>query len=233
MVHGVGTSWFCLLAYLYGSLFVPHGPRFTELLAHSPIGLPRLRTSIMSGKSIFESQTFCLITGASQGLGRTIAIKFAGVFPAGSVLVLMARNAKGLEQTKSTIEANSPSVRVRTIPVDLGVADEDSLRQYLAKVVKELEVVAGDFEQACVVHNAGSLGDVSKHVTQHVSTTEMRKYWDINLTSAVVLNAVFLGMFPPDEVRQRVVIQTSSICALQPFKSWSLYCAGRPNMTTL
>ena len=159
--------------------------------------------------------------------------QFAGRFPAGSVLVLMARNAKGLDQTKSTIEANSPSVRVRTVPVDLGAADEDSLRQYLAKVVKELGVVAGDFEQACVVHNAASLGDVSKHVTQHISTTEMRKYWDVNLTSAVVLNAVFLGMFPSDEVRQRVVIQTSSICALQPFKSWSLYCAGRPNTRLL
>ena len=183
----------------------------------------------MDGESVFHSRTFCLITGASQGLGRTMAIRFAGRFPAGSVLVLMARNAKGLDQTKSTIEANSPSVRVRTVPVDLGAADEDSLRQYLAKVVKELGVVAGDFEQACVVHNAASLGDVSKHVTQHVSTTEMRKYWDINLTAAVVLNTVFLGMFPSDEVRQRVVINISSICALQPFRSWSLYCAGNLN----
>ena len=183
----------------------------------------------MDGESVFQPRTFCLITGASQGLGRTMAIRFAGRFPAGSVLVLMARNAKGLDQTKSAIEANSPSVRVRTVPVDLGAADEDSLRQYLAKVVKELGVVAADFEQACVVHNAASLGDVSKHVTQHVSTTDMRKYWDINLTAAVVLNAVFLGMFPSDEVRQRVVINISSICALQPFRSWSLYCAGNLN----
>lgn len=182
--------------------------------------------SITNGRSIFGLQTFCLITGASQGLGRTMAIRFAEKFPAGSVVVLMARNAKGLAQTKSAAETKNPAVRLRTIPVDLGAADEDMLRQYLGKVVKELGVVASDFEQACVVHNAASLGDVSKNVTEHVSTTYIRKYWDINLTAVIVLNSVFLGMFPKDEVQERVVIQISSICALQPFKSWSLYCAG-------
>lgn len=156
-----------------------------------------------------------------------MATKFAERFPAGSVIVLMARNAKGLDQTKSAAEVNNPAVRVRTVPVDLGGVDEDTLRQYLGKVVKELGVSVGDFEQACIVHNAATLGDVSKNVTQHVSTTDIRKYWDVNLTSVVALNSVFLDLFPQDEVQQRVVINISSICAIQPFRSWSLYCAGK------
>ena len=182
--------------------------------------------SITKGRDIFEHRTFCLVSGASRGLGRCIAIRFAERFPTGSVIVLMARNADGLNRTKSDAQAKNAGVRVRTVPVDLADIDDKLLRQYLAKVFEELNIAAENFEQACVVHNVATIGDESRKVTQYESK-DVKKYWDLNLTSIVALNAAFFAMFPPEKVRQRVVVNISSGTIDKPFKTWSLYCAGK------
>ena len=65
----------------------------------------------------------------------------------------------------------------------------------------------------------------------------MRKAVDVNLTAFVYLTALFLETFglpcrrddrPPEEERARgsVVINVSSLAAVQPFESWAMYCAG-------
>ena len=44
---------------------------------------------------------FCLVTGASTGIGRAIAIEFAGK---GDDVALVGRNEKGLLETKRLVE---------------------------------------------------------------------------------------------------------------------------------
>ncbi|WP_333835071.1 SDR family oxidoreductase [Rubrimonas sp.] len=62
-----------------------------------------------------ETQPVALITGASRGLGRAIALEFARQ---GYRLALTARSAEGLEQTRLDVEAEAP-VDVLTMPADL------------------------------------------------------------------------------------------------------------------
>jgi len=58
----------------------------------------------------------CVITGASQGIGRAAAIRMSRE-PDVDALVLIARNADGLTGTAAAIDAGS--VRVECIPYDL------------------------------------------------------------------------------------------------------------------
>lgn len=58
-------------------------------------------------------RSFCLVTGASQGIGRSFAVEFAHRFAPGSHLVLLARSLAGLEQTKTLISTTSPHVSVQ------------------------------------------------------------------------------------------------------------------------
>ena len=58
----------------------------------------------------------CVVTGASQGIGRAAAIRM-GREPDVSVVVLIARGAAGLEETAAAMERNG--TQVECIPYDL------------------------------------------------------------------------------------------------------------------
>ncbi|XP_020379539.2 sepiapterin reductase [Rhincodon typus] len=49
----------------------------------------------------------------------------------------------------------------------------------------------------------------------------------LNFTSCMCLTAALLKAFPKRENFHRTVVNISSLCAIQPFKSWSLYCSGK------
>jgi short-subunit dehydrogenase len=62
----------------------------------------------------------CVITGASQGIGRATAIRMSHE-PGIENLVLIARNAAGLEETRSAMP--SGSTHVKLVPCDLSNLD--------------------------------------------------------------------------------------------------------------
>jgi len=61
----------------------------------------------MSRESYWNRKTFCVLTGASQGIGRRMAIELFNVLGAGSRLVLLARSKEGLAETARLAETNA------------------------------------------------------------------------------------------------------------------------------
>ena len=181
-------------------------------------------------RSLFSHLTFCLITGASKGLGQCMAVRFAVKFPANSLIVLVARSEAQLQRTRQLVLARAPGLKVKVAPLDLGRQNEETLDRLLMETLAEFNAKASDFEQGMIVHNAASLGDVSKRVKEMDNVEHLKNYFDLNLTSVLVLNSVFFKHFNEKAVHHQTVVQTSSICALQPFKTWSLYCAGKNQM---
>ena len=176
---------------------------------------------------VFSLRTCCLITGASRGYGQGIAVCFAEQLPPKSCLVLVARNEQGLKKTQSVIAERFPHIHVRIKALDLSTARKADYESLLHDAFTENGLGALDtFEQSMVVHNAGSLGDVSLGMAEQSEEESLDSYWRFNLTSFTVLNAVWHQFFNKTSLKQRVVIGVSSICALQPFKTWGLYCAG-------
>ena len=179
--------------------------------------------------NVFSLKTFCVITGASKGFGKCMAVKYAPLLPPESVMLLMARSIDGLQKTKRIIGEKAPDIRVRTFPVDLGKIDKTAVVEMLTQTFTEFDIDADSFEQAIIIHNAASLGDVTRNMAEHNDVSELQQFWQLNLTSMLVLNSVFLDYFTEANTKQRLVMNISSICALQPFRSWSLYCTGNLN----
>ena len=73
-------------------------------------------------------------------------------------------------------------------------------------------------------HNSGSLGRQGA-TTKDLSAAEISDYLASNLVSVASLNAVFLKA--TSSVPARTVVNVSSIMALQPQSTWSLYCSGK------
>lgn len=175
--------------------------------------------------SVFSSATFCVITGASRGFGRAVARGFARRFPAGSTLLLISRSQTGLEETKNLIKKEQSTLNIIVRAVDLGEQDEKSFEDILNGAFLELDQRPDCYKQAMVFHNAANMGDISKNLTEFSDVSILNKFWNENLTSCIVLNSVFFKIFNSDVTAKRVAITITSLASLQPFKSWSLYCA--------
>jgi NAD(P)-dependent dehydrogenase (short-subunit alcohol dehydrogenase family) len=83
-----------------------------------------------------------LITGASSGIGRAIALELAAL---GALVLLVARTPQKLESVAAEIE--SAGGAARTYPVDL--ADDAALNHFTAELKKQFSRLD------CLVHSAG------------------------------------------------------------------------------
>ena len=111
-------------------------------------------------KEIIGRRSFVLITGASRGFGRYLALEMGKVVGAGSTLLLVARNKEDLEVTKEIVRDARPGLAVECEVVDLATAD----KEVLEKAVKA-NIGSADHEVALVIHNAGTLGQDGRKIT--------------------------------------------------------------------
>ena len=88
-----------------------------------------------------------VVTGASRGLGRRIAVRLA---QQGAAVALLARGEAGLEETRQEIAAGRASALV--VPVDLG--KPDSVKQVKGVIERELGI------PSILVNAAGVFGPI-------------------------------------------------------------------------
>jgi len=89
----------------------------------------RIRSGSLSGKVV-------LVSGASKGIGRSIALAFAEAGAAG--VGLLARTESALLELEKEIAEKWPSVKTCVATVD--VMDDSAVTAAVAKVVKALGV---------------------------------------------------------------------------------------------
>ncbi|XP_040915644.1 sepiapterin reductase a [Toxotes jaculatrix] len=170
-------------------------------------------------------RALCIITGASRGFGRTIAREMSRLVKPRSVLVLVARSADDLRSLQAELaesEAGRAGLVVECVVADLGQTEG------LENVVRtSKESFSEDIDHILLVNNAASLGDVSRYAKSFTDMAEVNSYLSLNVSSSLCLTARVLQAFPQRPGLRRTVINISSLCALQPFCSWVLYCTGK------
>jgi NAD(P)-dependent dehydrogenase (short-subunit alcohol dehydrogenase family) len=125
----------------------------------------------MSGTGQLEGRT-ALITGASQGMGKVIATRFAGE---GAKVVLAARSREGLAETAREIEADGG--RALVAPVDLrDAADVGALAQRVEAEVGPLDAI---------VSNSGIAGPTAE--LWNVGPEEWEETMRVNVTGTFLL----------------------------------------------
>ena len=157
-----------------------------------------------------------VVTGASKGIGRAIALRLA---QEGCALVLVARSECLLQTLVDEIGVQAPHAP----PARLEVADLsdpvscDTLIPAIEKACGHIDVL---------INNAGITGRICP---LHESTTEdIRRTIDLNLTSPAILTARTLpGMI----ARQHgTILNINSIVAKTSYPNWGPYCASKHGM---
>ena len=177
--------------------------------------------------SLLQKKTFCVVTGASRGLGRCIALTLGQKLPAPSCFLLMARDMPSMASLKTEILSANPELNVV-----LGFFDQADLKKCANKeifidVLKKIEKSVSDFEQALIIHNSGTAGDLTKFGSEFTDAGEVQTVVNVNVTGTILLNSMFFQTFQKEAIDCRTVVNISSLAALQPFPSWSLYCASK------
>ncbi|NXP56184.1 SPRE reductase, partial [Heliornis fulica] len=167
--------------------------------------------------------TACVVTGASRGFGRSLVRLLAPQLGPGSVLLLLARSATQLAELADELREGATGLRVECVAADLGC--EEGLRRTAAALREVLPAVPAG--RLLLVNNAGSLGDISKSFLDLTNPDEINSYFAFNVTSALCLTSTALHAFGKRPGSSRMVVNISSLCAVKPFKNWTLYCSGK------
>ncbi|KAA0714483.1 Sepiapterin reductase [Triplophysa tibetana] len=180
---------------------------------------------IISGERKDLGRALCIITGASKGYGRTLALQLSCLMKPRSVLMLVARSADQLNKVKEDVRAlndGHKKLDVRCVQADLEKTEG------VEKTVQAIkDTSSSDMDHFLLINNAASLGDVSRSALTFTDPAEVNRYLSLNVSCVLSLTARVLQAFPHRAGLQRTVVNISSLCALKPFPSWVLYCTGK------
>lgn len=162
-----------------------------------------------------------MVTGASKGIGAKLAIETSRKFKVGSVVVLLARSLEGLETTKSEILKINDGLKVFVKAIDLTQPPVEELKL----LISESYDAANNFDLAVIVHNVGTLGDVSKWARDIDDYSVLQSYFSTNVYAPIVFNNLLLKAVQP--ATKKLVVNITSKAAIAPIKSFGFYCAGK------
>jgi sepiapterin reductase len=191
-------------------------------------------------KTYFDSVTMngeaicVVITGASRGLGRAIAVEFARL-PNVRSLILIARTS--LDSTKEEAaavaqrtEPNRSNLNVITIQADLG--NLETLDETIVTISEEVQKQQQQEQhnvapqRLIFINNAGSLGFIGR-ATEIPSIRVMQSAIDLNVTSALWMAVCLTKSSSIPQPTSTLIVNISSLVAIQPFPSLALYSAGK------
>jgi NAD(P)-dependent dehydrogenase (short-subunit alcohol dehydrogenase family) len=138
-----------------------------------------------------------LITGAGRGIGRAVTLGLGG---AGARVILLARTAAQLEETRALLLGGVPSHRIDVIPADLA-DEEDRDRAAAAVLAAGVDIL---------VNNAATVEPLGP--TIGIAAAGLRLAFEVNVVAPAALTAAVLpGML--DAGWGRVVNVSSGIAA--------------------
>jgi len=168
---------------------------------------------------IFDLPICAIVTGANRGFGRELCFVISSELPANSTLVLLGRNRDALESEKKELASKTPSINILIFHnFECNRLDTQSLLQFF----NDHDNLFKDLSSLLLVHNAGSVGDPSQSCVD-LGLPQVTDYMNINFNSMVATNSIVLNKFA--SCKHKTVINLSSLLALQPSKSLSLYCS--------
>ena len=180
-----------------------------------------------------SSKGLVVISGASRGIGRAIALAIADspIHSSHLHMVLMARSASSLQETADMIQerCENRATIITTTCHEMDLANIDTLPMNVQKILEPLQY--DQYNSCLLINNAGSLGPLGQAVSicDDGSPSESLQRWketiDFNITSSLWLSSQFAKATANVEIVR--VVNISSLCAIDPFATMSLYCAGK------
>ncbi|EXJ78748.1 hypothetical protein A1O1_09150 [Capronia coronata CBS 617.96] len=185
-----------------------------------------MSSSITAMGKRLEGKTI-LITGASSGIGRSIAQEFARTSPTSLKLIITARRIDTLKEVASAIEKEVGS-GVKVLPVKLDVSQP----QEVANLIPSLPEEFRDID--ILVNNAGLVKGVDQ--APDIKAEDMNVMWATNVTGLINMTQAVLPIFKKKlngaDGGRGDIINIGSIAGREGYPGGSIYCATKAAVRT-
>lgn len=162
-----------------------------------------------------------IVTGASRGIGSTIAKQANQKFKSNSIFLLIARDEKKLSEVKDEMMSESPLNKIIPINIDFGIdLNKNEIINIIKKYCSELEMK--NIKELFIFYNHGTLSLKSIESAEET----MKKEFQINVFSLWTLISVFKELFPLEMIPLQFHINISSLMATLVLKNYSAYCTS-------
>jgi len=153
----------------------------------------------------------CIVTGASRGLGKAIAERFAA---GGYGLVLCSRSEEALSEVRKELQEKYPAIRIEAMAFDLGQAEQ---ARAFGRRIAEL-----DISPDVLVNNAGQFIPGSVH---NEAEGALEKMMAVNLYSAYHLTRTLLSSMMTR--KKGHIFNICSIASLQAYPNGGAYSISK------
>lgn len=160
------------------------------------------------------SDRIILITGASDGIGRALAIQAAEL---GGQIILHGRNVKKLEKVYDEIDSIKSAPRPSIAVVDLASANSNAYESLASNLEQEYGRLDG------LVHNAGIIG--GRFSIEQYDAVQWQHVMHVNVTAAFAITQVLLPMLK--QADDPSVIFTSSGVGRTGRAYWGAYAVSK------
>ena len=155
-----------------------------------------------------------LITGSSDGIGKTLAIEFSKL---GANIILLGRNSEKLDAVYDLLDHSRVSQKHLILEADLALLSNEAAQEIFIAISQEFEVLDG------IIHNAALLGTMSSLEDYDLST------WDevmkVNLRAPFILTKTLKVMLENASLPR--LIFTSSGVANKGRSFWGAYSVSK------
>lgn len=184
--------------------------------------------------------TCVILTGASRGFGKGVVLAFAREVLSPIHFILTARSEADLESTKQDILSHRHGLETLIDVVVADLSDLANLTDTANTLFNSVSFPSSSATEAqfrysriFFVNNHGSLGSlryIGSDLSAERSLRDMTIAFNLNVTSTCFLTSEFVKYYkavPADQKARFVVVNVSSLAAIQPFDSWGVYCSGK------
>ncbi|KAL3120756.1 hypothetical protein niasHT_008048 [Heterodera trifolii] len=166
-----------------------------------------------------------VVTGASRGIGRELALQLAKFFAATECFfVLLARGKEALEAVRDQIRKENPSAVVELVFADLAT-QPFALGSINSRIKAWGETVP--FDLCLLFHNAGTVGEMAKKSSELSDEAQWHEFLQTNLVSAILLNnGIYEALSNAESVRL-FIVNITSLLSVKAFPSFTQYSVGK------
>lgn len=124
-------------------------------------------------------------------------------------------------------------IMISPISIDLSKSNETMFRRSFESFFAKHNSISNESRRPqwnLLIHNAGTIGVVSKLANERFDINYLDEYYRLNLTSMITLTSVFMDHFAPSTNPNHApttIVNISSLAGVTPFKRMSDYCVGK------
>ena len=165
-----------------------------------------------------------VVTGASSGIGRSVAKEFARTSPKNLKLVLTARRIDTLKEVAADINKELGD-GVKVLPVKLDISKPEEVKAFVPNLPEEFKDID------VLVNNAGLVKGMAK--APEILPEDIDIMFSTNVTGLInMTQAVMPIMKKRDEGGRGDIINIGSIAGREGYPGGSIYCATKAAVRT-